>query len=244
MCAGPALAQTVGDGAKTSLTGTKIGGVNRTDSTGVVYGEGSVPGSLPNDDVARDRDFTIRYTNLINNYASKTTPSATAGDSSTARALNGASKINLVIYAIASDSATSVRHQLMFVQVRYGFGTTTDSTGAFPVMRGAARITDETGADSIVVAPALVGIGNGGNLYSALQGEIPIHVSPIASAGGAYDYAILTPEEYPALNVPVGATYVSVRVRPGATFLRTGAAAGAWAKGAMGYRVDLFGGRP
>jgi hypothetical protein len=127
----------------------------------------------------------------------------------------------------------------MFIQVRYGFGTANDSTGALPVVASpyypavapAPATVDTiplTYANRLIAAPA-------GKCFYPLIGEHVVQLPPVTRSAGYFIFNLPDP--------PLGATYCSVRLRPGATYFYTTATVDAWGKGTMRYRADLFGGR-
>jgi hypothetical protein len=204
----------------------------------------STPGANLTEEARPDRSFLYRYNNIINNAAVPGTLPGSA-DSSINYPCAGASRITLRLYAVASDSASAgvVMWQLLFIQPRFGDGVTNDSTGALPPFR---KVTSGV-ADTVSIQSQP---GNGATFdftRYAIKGETVVKVPPLATTStygtngqlyGSIDFA-----------VPVGAQYVSFRLRPGMmAYLSNGATATrASAFGASGqkmlYRIDYFAGR-
>jgi hypothetical protein len=155
---------------------------------------------------------------------------AGAMDSSIMRPLKGAGCMTLRIWPVVSDSAGAVVKQWLFLQMRYGEGLTNDSTGALPLV----RLRAPADRDTFSIDPG--GISPAGFLYEPLVGEIAIGIPPYTKISQKYFEV-----ELPA--PPPGAVTYSLRARVGATYLKNGNAAGAWAKGNMKLRIDARRGR-
>jgi hypothetical protein len=244
-----ASAQTVGNGQSTQATGTKISVVTYvTTPLGVSVRQGSTAGSMSVEEVAKDRNFYLRAANIINNYQSAT--AVGSADSSAMQPLNGANFLRAILYPTVSDSASAVRGQIVYVSIRFGFGTANDSASAIP---GQAPRLDQISANLFLPADSLLSVMEAGTTYQgqavannilrAEVGEIAVLIPPYDKMGSKRYFYVDLPqrcgEQYASLRVRYG-PYV-VYTTGGNLYYRTGLNAVTPITTPM--RADLIGGR-
>lgn len=167
---------------------------------------------------------------LINNYGGSTTPPL--ADSSQSQPCAGAKRVTVWVYAVGADSSNTFCGQLLFLSLRFGNGASSDSVASAALAPNTASGGPDTvKAIPIFPKPAWPQTSNYDMTSCAMDGETVFIAAPYDSPAGIVRKPMIFTRD-----VPVGATFFSVRIRPGRNILCAGG--GHDKNTATFYRVD------